>query len=163
MQLNIQGKVHIFGDNIDTDQIYPGQFLELVNPDEISDHCLEGANPDFKNEFQEGEIIVAGINFGCGSSREHAAIALKNIGTGAVIAKSFARIFYRNAINMGLPLIICPRILEIVREGESLEIEIKNNRVFNIVTGEEAEIEPVTDYVREILDAGGIKKLLLSK
>ena len=105
--------MHVFGNNIDTDQICPGYCLELTNPEEIGAHCLEGADAGFAKGFVRGEIVTAGKNFGCGSSREHAAIALLSIGAGAVVAESFARIFYRNGINMGLLLITCPGIGEI--------------------------------------------------
>lgn len=156
----IGGKVHIFGNNIDTDQIYPGCYLELTDPEQISSHCLEGADPAFARQFQPGDIVAAGTNFGCGSSREHAAIALKTLGVGAVIAPSFARIFYRNAINMGLPLLICPQITDIAGSGDPLEIDLQTHTITNLRTGSRTAVEPISDYARTILAAGGIKSLL---
>src|SRR5699024_8620824 len=108
MLKEVRGKAFVFGKNIDTDQIYHGRYLELVDPKEIAEHCLEGADPSFSGKANPGDIVVAGTNFGCGSSREHAAITLKTKGVSVVLAESFARIFFRNAINLALPLIVCP-------------------------------------------------------
>ena len=156
----IEGAMRVFGDNIDTDQICPGRYLELTDPAAIAAHCLEGADPQFQSRFRTGDIVAAGTNFGCGSSREHAAIALKALGVGAVLAKSFARIFYRNGINMGLPLIVCPALDDIAREGEALRLDLARNIALNVATGREAAIEPISDYAMRILDAGGIKALM---
>lgn len=156
----IKGKMHVFGDNIDTDQIYPGQYLDVTNHEEMAKHCLEGAYAAFAKEFVNGDIVVAGTNFGCGSSRENAAIALKVRGVGCVVAKSFGRIFYRNAINMGLPLIVCPKIDEIAQKGADLLIDMDNKTATNLSTGKSASIEPISDYAMQILNAGGIKPLL---
>ncbi len=161
MQLNIKGEIHIFGDNIDTDQIYPGRYLELTSPQEIAAHCLDGADENFSLRFIKGGLVVAGKNFGCGSSREHAAISLKNLGVSAVIAESFARIFYRNAINMGLPLIACSEINEIVKTGDVLSVDLKRGIITNMTSGKTAVCEPISEYAMRILDAGGIKPLLL--
>ncbi|KJS88401.1 MAG: 3-isopropylmalate dehydratase [Peptococcaceae bacterium BICA1-8] len=155
----IKGNAFIFGHNIDTDQIIPGRYLELVNPKEIAAHCMEGADPTFADRVNAGDIIVAGKNFGCGSSREHAPIALVNVGVGAVIADSFARIFYRNAVNLGLPLLICKGIMEKVNEGDVLEINLKEGKVSNISTGKSFNGEQLSDYALEILSSGGIKPL----
>lgn len=155
--------MHIFGSNIDTDQIYPGQYLDLTDHNEMATHCLEGASKEFAREFVKGDIVVAGTNFGCGSSRENAAIALKVKGVGAVVAKSFARIFYRNAFNMGLPLIVCPRIEEIASKGDELIIDIDQQLAINSRTGKTAYIEPISEYAMKILNAGGIKPLLNQK
>ncbi|KJS19921.1 MAG: 3-isopropylmalate dehydratase [Clostridiaceae bacterium BRH_c20a] len=155
----IKGNAFIFGHNIDTDQIIPGRYLELVNPKEIAAHCMEGADPTFANRVNSGDIIVAGKNFGCGSSREHAPIALVNAGVGAVIADSFARIFYRNAVNLGLPLLICKGIMEKVNEGDVLEINLKEGKVSNISTGKSFNGEQLSEYALEILGSGGIKPL----
>ena len=155
----IKGNAFIFGHNIDTDQIYPGRYLELVNPKEIAAHCMEGADPTFAARMNAGDIIVGGKNFGCGSSREHAPIALVNAGVGAVIADSFARIFYRNAVNLGLPLLICKGVMEKVNEGDVLEINLKEGKVSNISTGKSFTGEQLSDYALEILSSGGIKPL----
>lgn len=155
----LQGKTHVFGDNIDTDQIYPGRYLDLTAPAEIAAHCMEGADSGFADACSKGDIVVAGRNFGCGSSREHAAIALSAIGVSAVIAKSFARIFYRNAINLGLPVLICPDIDNIARRGGILTVDMSAWTVSN-AKGALAKLEPVSDYALSILEAGGIKPLL---
>lgn len=153
------GKAHIFGNNIDTDQIYPGRYLEIVDPKEIASHCLEGADPTFMERLQPGDIIVAGRNFGCGSSREHAAITLLHAQVGGVVAESFARIFYRNAINLGLNVLVCPQIGEKVNEGDILEVDLEKGLVLNKTTGEKIQGEKVSQYALEILKSGGIKPL----
>lgn len=160
MNKTIEGSMRVFGNNIDTDQIFPGSYLELTDPAAIASHCLEGADPQFQSRFRKGDIIVAGTNFGCGSSREQAAIALKTLGAGAVLAKSFARIFYRNGINMGLPLIVCPALDDIAAEGEPLRLDLARNLAIATATGRETAIEPITEYAMRILDAGGIKALM---
>ncbi|HEY8395787.1 MAG TPA: 3-isopropylmalate dehydratase small subunit [Bacilli bacterium] len=159
----IKGKMHVFGNNIDTDQIYPGQYLDVTDHKEMATHCLQGASDRFAKEFVEGDIVVAGTNFGCGSSRENAAIALKVKGVGAVVAKSFARIFYRNAFNLGLPLIVCPQIDEIAVHGDELVIDMDRELAINSRTGKSAPIEPISEYAMKILNAGGIKPLLKQK
>ncbi len=161
MKKIVTGKCHVFGNNIDTDQICPGAYLELTDPKEIASHCLEGADPEFKNKFAEGDIIIAGTNFGCGSSREHAAISLKNVGAGAVVAESFARIFYRNGINMGLSLIIAPGISELVNTNDELTLDTTSWTIKNLSTNKEIKCEAISDYAMNILNAGGIKPLLL--
>ncbi len=159
MQLKISGKAHIFSNNIDTDQIYPGRYLELTAKSEIASHCMEGVRPGFAREIQKGDIIVAGRNFGCGSSREHAAITLKEAGVGAVVAESFARIFFRNAINLGLPLITCRGISNRVKEGDVLEINLSTGEIKNKTTGESFQGEGLSDFILRILENGGIKPL----
>ena len=125
MQKRMTGNMHVFGNNIDTDQIYPGQYLDITDHEQMAAHCLEGASERFAREFQKGDIIVAGTNFGCGSSRENAAIALKVRGVACVVARSFARIFFRNAINLGLPLIVCPGIEALAAQGEPLTVDLE--------------------------------------
>ena len=159
MEKVITGKAHIFGDNIDTDQICPGRYLELTDPDEIALHCLEGARPSFVSEFKKGDIVVGGTNFGCGSSREHAAIALKSLGVSAVIAKSFARIFYRNAINLGLTVVVCPDLDELcLGNGEEVTVDIGNGTV-SAMKGK-IFCEPISGYALEILRYGGIINMI---
>lgn len=157
------GKAHLFGKNIDTDQIYPGQYLELVEPEDAARHCLEGADPGFAARVQAGDIVVAGTNFGCGSSREHAAIALKHAGVAAVVAESFARIFYRNAINLALPLLVCKGISTQAADGDTLEIDLGKGTVHNTRTGKTLEGEKLSPYAMNILDKGGIKAIFLEK
>jgi len=163
MNLKLAGNMYLFGDNIDTDQIYPGFYLELTSPAEIAVHCMEGADSDFATHFHPGGVVVAGINFGCGSSREHAAITLKAAGVAAVIAKSFARIFYRNGINLGLPLVVCPAIDEIAGAGECIEIDLARGVAENCSTGKVAAIETISGYAMKILAAGGIKPLMMEE
>ena len=155
-----EGKAFVFGNNLDTDQIYPGQYLELATTDDIRKHAMEGADPDFVNTFHPGDIIVGGTNFGCGSSREHAAIALKAIGAGVIIAESFARIFYRNAINLGVPLLVSLGILNRVSQQDMLKIDIGTGKAQNLTTKQNLNIEPLSDYVLDILRMGGIKPLV---
>jgi 3-isopropylmalate/(R)-2-methylmalate dehydratase small subunit len=160
MKKVIEGNAHVFGDNLDTDQIYPGQYLELVEAEDIGRHAMEGADPRFAKAFQAGDIIVAGTNFGCGSSREHAAIALKAVGAGVILAASFARIFYRNAINLGLPLLVSPDIAAHVAPGDVLTVDPARGVVRNQTTGTELKAEPMSAYVFDILESGGIKPLV---
>ena len=159
MDTIITGKTVVLGDNIDTDQIYPGRYLELVDPKAIGSHCLEGVDPEIAAKFASGDIVVAGSNFGCGSSREHAPIALINMGASLVIADSFARIFFRNAVNLGLPLIISKGIAKNVADGQTLEVDILNGVVKNKDTGERFECEKIGEHAMSILSAGGIKPL----
>lgn len=160
MKTTIEGTAFIFGKNLDTDQIYPGQYLELAQVADIKQHALEGADPDFVNKFKPGDMIVAGSNFGCGSSREHAAIAIKAVGASVVLAESFARIFYRNSINLGLPLLVSPGITKHVSPGDTLKIDLKEGVVQNQTTGAELKVQPMSDYVFDIIESGGIKPLV---
>ncbi len=154
--MKVSGKAWKFGDDVNTDLIVPGKYLELVDPHEMAKHAMEGIDPDFPGKVSEGDVVVGGSNFGCGSSREHAAIALKYVGVGAVVAESFARIFYRNAINLGLPALECPGISEAVSEGDSLEIDLTGGKVVNATTGKELEVVPLPEFLVEVLDEGGL-------
>ncbi|MHC1786104.1 MAG: 3-isopropylmalate dehydratase small subunit [Christensenellales bacterium] len=158
-----EGKMHVFGDNIDTDQIYPGQYLDLTDHGEMARHCLEGAAGTFARDFKPGDIIIAGTNFGCGSSRENAAIALKVRGVSCVVARSFARIFYRNALNLGLPLIVCAGLEGVAAKGQRLQVDLRAGAITNLDTGISSPVEPISDYAMSILDAGGIKALMLTR
>ena len=160
MQKVLTGKAFVYGPNIDTDQIYPGRFLDLTDPDQVGKHAMEGADPNFVKEVQSGDLIVASTNFGCGSSREHAAVTLKAAGVGAILADSFGRIFYRNVINLGVPLIVCPGISAIVKRGDQLTVDMTTGKVTNETTGASAQAQPLSDYVMNILDSGGIKPLI---
>jgi 3-isopropylmalate/(R)-2-methylmalate dehydratase small subunit len=160
METVIRGKAFVYGPNIDTDQIYPGRYLELTNPEDVGKHAMEGVDPGFVKEFKPGEIIVASTNFGCGSSREHAAVTLKAVGVGAVLASSFGRIFYRNAINLGIPLVVCPNIHEIVKRGDLLSVDFSTGRATNQTTGATAQAQPLSDYILKILENGGIKPMI---
>lgn len=159
MQKVLNGNAFVFGNNIDTDQIYPGRFVEFTDVEDVAKYAMFGADPDFTKKVKKGDFIVAGTNFGCGSSREHAAITLKAVGVGAIIAESFARIFYRNAINLGLPLIVCPNISKLIQTGDSLTLDLHSGKIKN----EKALIataEPMSEYVLNILESGGIKPLI---
>lgn len=161
MQTEFTGNAFVFGKNIDTDQIYPGRYLDLTDAPDVAKHAMEGASdPDFARDFTPGDIIVAGSNFGCGSSREHAVITLKAAGVSAVIADSFARIFYRNGINLGVPLLVSPGIAAKVARGDSLHVNLATAEVRNLTNGDVYPLEPVTEYARNILESGGIKPML---
>jgi len=156
----INGSVFVFKDNVDTDQIYPGRYLEITDPSEISKHCMEGVDPDFHKKIKKGDVIVAGKNFGCGSSREHAAITLKYAGISAIIAESFARIFYRNAINMGLCLLVSHGISNEIDEGDEVTIDVQNGTLLNKTKEKHIECDKVSDYFLEVIKHGGIKNLI---
>lgn len=160
MQKIISGKAFVYNENIDTDQIYPGRFLDLTDPEDVGKHAMEGADPAFVKECAPGDIIVSATNFGCGSSREHAVVTLKAAGVGAILADSFGRIFYRNAINLGIPALVCPGIRALVNRGDRLTIDFISGEVTNETTGAKAKAEPFSDYVLNILDSGGIKPLI---
>lgn len=159
MQTVFRGPVLVLQDNIDTDQIFPGRFLEIVDHKEIGSHCLAGISEEIAPHFPKGGILVAGSNFGCGSSREHAAIALINMGVSVVIAESFARIFYRNAINLGLPLVVCQDLSQKVQSGEELEVDIQTGSIRRMSGDQCFQGEALGEYAMSILEAGGIKPL----
>lgn len=159
MNKKLEGNVIVLGKNIDTDQIYPGRFLALVDPAEIGSHCLAGIDESIAPNFKKGDIVVAGTNFGCGSSREHAPIALINMGASCVVADSFARIFFRNAINLGLPLMICKGLCDKVEDGAHIAVDLEAGTVTIRETGEVLQGEKIGDYAMSILEAGGIKPL----
>lgn len=149
----IKGKTWIFGNNIDTDIIIPGRYLRTFNPQDLANHVLEGERPEFTSHVKKGDIIVAGENFGCGSSREQAPIAIKTAGVDAIIAKSFARIFYRNAINIGLPLIISD--IE-AKDGDILSINLSEGKIINHTTNKSTTFEPFKDFMLDILNDEGL-------
>ncbi len=160
MEKKLTGKVIIVGDNIDTDQIYPGCYLALTDPKEIGSHCLEGVSKEIAPAFPAGGIVVAGRNFGCGSSREHAPIALLAMGAKAVLADSFARIFFRNAVNLGLLPVICKGISRHVNAGQTLTLDLDAGTVTVQETGESYPCEQLGEQAMLILEAGGIKPLM---
>ena len=160
VQKILTGKAFVYGPNIDTDQIHPGRFLDLTDPDQVGKHAMEGADPNFVKEVQQGDLIVAATNFGCGSSREHAAVTLKAAGVGAILADSYGRIFYRNAINLGVPLIVCPGISKVVNRGDVIEFNMTTGTVLNKTSGKTLQAQPLSDYVMNILASGGIKPLI---
>jgi len=151
----LQGKVWKFGDNIDTDLIIAARYLNTSEPSELAKHIMEDADPEFVSKMSEGDILVAGENFGCGSSREHAPIALKSAGISAVIAPTFARIFYRNAFNMGLPIFELPEANEI-NEGDTVKIDMAKGEVINITQSKRYKFTPIPEFMQELVDAGGL-------
>jgi 3-isopropylmalate/(R)-2-methylmalate dehydratase small subunit len=153
-----KGKVWIFGDNIDTDVIIPARHLNIRNMHELASHCMEDIDPEFTLKIEPGDIIVAGKNFGCGSSREHAPLVIKTAGISCVIADSFARIFYRNSINIGLSILECPGVALDVRAGDKLCADMTGGVVDNLTTGKTYRAKPFPDFIREIIEAGGLVK-----
>ena len=151
----ITGKVWNFGANIDTDVIIAARYLNSSDPEHLAKYVMEDADPEFPKKLKKGDIIVAGENFGCGSSREHAPIALKAAGVAAVVAPSFARIFYRNAFNMGLPIFELPESLEI-KEGEVISINLDNGEITNKTTNKTYTFTPIPDFMQELIAAGGL-------
>ncbi len=163
MKEQMTGKIIVVGDNIDTDQIYPGNFLAITDPKEIGSHCLAGVSTEIAGSFPQGGIVVAGRNFGCGSSREHAPIALLNMGAQAVVADSFARIFFRNAVNLGLVPVISKGISKKVKEGQTLTIDLAAGEITVEETGEVFPCEQLGEQAMKILQAGGIKPLMRAR
>lgn len=152
---NIDGKVWTFGKDIDTDVIIAARYLNTSVPEELAKHVMEDADPEFVNKMSAGDIIVAGENFGCGSSREHAPIALKAAGISAVIAPTFARIFYRNAFNMGLPIFELPQSAEI-SEGDEVSVDMNAGTITNKTTNKTYNFVPIPEFMQELIDAGGL-------
>ncbi len=159
----ITGRVWKFGDHVDTDVIIPGRYLNLTDPVELAKHVFEPVKPGFYRLVKPGDVIVAGENFGCGSSREHAVIALKHAGISAVIAKSFARIFFRNAINLGLPALICPDAYEVVNEGDRISIDLGKGVIRVVNKGLTLRFKPYPPFILELLNAGGLVPYLKKK
>ena len=155
----VRGKVFVFGDNVDTDQIYPGKYVEYREIEDIRKYAMSGsAMPDLVKRFHPGDILVAGRNFGCGSSREHAVI-----GVGAILAESFGRIFFRNAINLGLPVITCKDIGTFFQNGDTAAVDLITGTITNETAGTSVQAEPLSDYVMDILQHGGIKPLIRAR
>ncbi len=159
----LRGKALKYGDNIDTDGIIPARHLVSTDPKELAVHCMEDLDADFQKKKNEGDIIVAGKNFGCGSSREHAPIAIKAAGIGAVVAKSFARIFYRNAINIGLPIIECPDAVDNINEGDEVEIDLDRGSIKNLSTGTVFSFPPLPQVAQDIIAAGGLMPYAIAR
>jgi 3-isopropylmalate/(R)-2-methylmalate dehydratase small subunit len=154
--MKIKGKVWKFGEDINTDVIIPARYLNTSDPAELAKHCMEGADPDFSKKIKPGDIIVAGKNFGCGSSREHAPIALKAAGIGCVIASSFARIFYRNAFNMGLLIFESNESAEALKEGDEVEVDADTGEIRDLTTGDVFKAQPIPPFMQELISDGGL-------
>ena len=154
------GNVIKYGDNVDTDVIIPARYLNTSDHKELASHCMEDLDKTFVSRVKQGDIITAGENFGCGSSREHAPIAIKESGVSLVIAKSFARIFYRNAINIGLAIVECPEAAEGISEGDTVEADLDNGIIRNITTGREYKTAPFPEFVQSIIENGGLMQAI---
>ncbi|MFQ6099735.1 MAG: 3-isopropylmalate dehydratase small subunit [Anaerolineae bacterium] len=154
--MKIRGTVWKYGDNVDTDAIIPARYLNVSTPEELAQHCMEDIAPEFAGAVQPGDVIVAGENFGCGSSREHAPLAIKGAGVCCVVAKSFARIFYRNSINVGLPILECPEAVEGTEKGDPLTMDLRAGTITNERTGRVYRTTPMPAFVMEIVRAGGL-------
>lgn len=159
----MKGKCWKFGHDINTDLIIPGRYLNTTDPNELATHCMEDADPQFASKVSEGDMILAGKNFGCGSSREHAPLAIKAAGVSGVIAKSFARIFYRNAFNLGLPVIVSPEAYDATDENDTLEVNTQKGSITNLTKGTVFQAEPIPPFMQEIIDHGGLMGYVISK
>ncbi|HNQ34580.1 MAG TPA: 3-isopropylmalate dehydratase small subunit [bacterium] len=154
--MKIKGNCWKFGDNINTDLIIPARYMTAYSAEELGRHCMEDADPEFPTKVRPGDIIVAGENFGCGSSREHAVLALKGAGVALVIARSFARIFFRNAINTGLPIIESPEAASAIEAGDDIEVDLSAGRIDNQTTGEQYTIAEFPEFLTQIIEKGGL-------
>ena len=154
--MELKGKVHKFGDDINTDEILPARYLSTSDPKELALHAMEDADPDFVHKVLHGDFIVAGKNFGCGSSREHAPVALKAVGLSGVIAASFARIFYRNAFNMGLPIFECPEAAAEIQAGQVISLDLNSGIITDLSTGKKYQSQPIPPFMQELLADGGL-------
>ena len=154
--MRFNGKAIKYGDNVDTDVIIPARYLNTIDKKELASHCMEDIDKDFTGKVRQGDIMIAGSNFGCGSSREHAPIAIKESGISLVIAKSFARIFYRNAINIGLAILECEEASEGIREGDEVEADLDCGVIYNKTTGASFKTKPFPEFIQRIITAGGL-------
>ncbi|MFA4967819.1 MAG: 3-isopropylmalate dehydratase small subunit [Candidatus Margulisiibacteriota bacterium] len=159
----LSGQAWKFGNNIDTDLIIPARYLNTSDPDELAKYAMLDADPDWVDKMKKGDFIVAGENFGCGSSREHAPIALKAAGVSAVIAKSFARIFYRNAINIGMPILESVEAAEEINEGDEMEVDLNNGIIRDLTSGKSYKAQPFPEFMQKIIKAGGLIHYLKRK
>ncbi|MDE7362874.1 MAG: 3-isopropylmalate dehydratase small subunit [Oscillospiraceae bacterium] len=154
--MKAHGTVHKYGDNVDTDVIIPARYLNTSDHKELASHCMEDIDKDFVKNVKDGDIIVANMNFGCGSSREHAPIAIKASGVGCVIASTFARIFYRNAINIGLPILECDEAAKDIDAGNEVEIDFDTGVITNITKNKTYKAQPFPDFIKDIINKGGL-------
>lgn len=154
--MKTQGKTFKYPDNVDTDVIIPARYLNTPDPQELAKHCMEDIDPDYVNRVAPGDVMVAGWNFGCGSSREHAPLVIKTCGTGCVIAKSFARIFYRNAINIGLPILECEAAADEIASGDRVSIDFDTGVITDVTTGKTYQAEPFPPFIQNIIAKGGL-------
>ena len=158
-----QGTAFWYGDNVDTDVIIPARYLNAPSAAELAKHCMEDIDPDFVNEVKAGDIMVGGENFGCGSSREHAPIAIRASGISCVIAASFARIFYRNAINIGFPILECPEAVAGIKKGDEVQVDADTGLITNLTTGKSFQATPFPTFINGIIEKGGLLPYLVAK
>ena len=161
--MNAKGFVHKYPDNVDTDVIIPARYLNTPDARELAAHCMEDIDPDFTKKMKPGDIIVGGFNFGCGSSREHAPLAIKTAGVSCVIAKTFARIFYRNAINIGLAILECPAASDGISDGDEVSVDYETGVITNVTTGQTYQAEPFPPFIREMIEQGGLMASIQKK
>lgn len=161
--MKAQGSVFRFGDNIDTDVIIPARYLNSSDPAELAQHCMEDIDTEFVKKVKQGDMIVADKNFGCGSSREHAPIAIKAAGVSCVIAKTFARIFYRNAINIGLPIMECPEAADAISAGDTVTVDFDSGIITDETTGQSFKGQPFPPFMQELISAGGLVNYINKK
>ena len=161
--MNAKGSVFKYPDNVDTDVIIPARYLNTPNAKELAAHCMEDIDKDFVNKVHEGDLMVGGWNFGCGSSREHAPLAIKTAGISVVIAKSFARIFYRNSINIGLPIMECPEAADAIAAGDEVSVDFDTGLITDKTTGKTFQAEPFPPFIQKIIADGGLMKSLTKK
>ncbi len=154
--MKANGTAHKYGDNVDTDVIIPARYLNTPDAKELAAHCMEDIDKEFVNKVHEGDIMIGGFNFGCGSSREHAPLAIKTAGISCVIAKTFARIFYRNAINIGLPILECEAASDAISAGDQVEIDFDTGVITNVTKGETYNAEPFPEFIQDIISGGGL-------
>lgn len=156
--MNAKGRVHKFGDNVDTDVIIPARYLNRSDEQWLASHCMEDIDADFAKNVKKGDIMVAEANFGCGSSREHAPIAIKASGISCVIASTFARIFYRNAINIGLAILECDEAAKNIKDGDEVEVDFDSGLIKNLTDGKTYQAQPFPDFIQNIIKNGGLMK-----
>lgn len=159
----VQGKVFKYGNDIDTDVIIPARYLNVTDPKDLASHCMEDIDKNFISEVKDGDIMVALKNFGCGSSREHAPIAIKAAGISCVIAKSYARIFYRNAFNIGLPILECEEAADKIQAGDEVTVDFKNGTIKNVTKNETYQAEPFPEFIEQIINADGLVNYVKNK
>ena len=161
--MQAKGKVFKYGDNVDTDVIIPARYLAIADPRELAEHCMEDIDKDFVKKVQPGNIMVAGKNFGCGSSREHAPLVIKVSGISCVIAETFARIFYRNAINIGFPIMECPEAAADIKAGDQIDVDFATGKIVNQTTGKTYQAAPFPEFINGIIDNGGLMASLKAR
>ena len=154
--MTLEGRIWKFGSDVDTDAIIPARYLNQSDPKELAKHAMEDERPEFYREVKEGDLLLAGKNFGCGSSREHAPLALKAAGISCIIAKSFARIFYRNSLNLGLPLLESPEASEAIQDGDQVRIDLATGEVHDLTQDKKFQAKPIPDFMQELLNDGGL-------